>query len=548
MDGLDDFVGVTTPLNPKGWLKVFGNSFSNYKKDAIIVFLSGIFALVLEMASFAVLLLGLKLFAEGGSVSLLGITLETPMPPRMMAYGLIIFVVLRLIASTVLYYSQVVIAKVRAESFRDYIERAIRHIQKYPDHEYIRSLGLKGSSRVLRRECRYASRTITDALQLPRHIFTLIILLALGLWAFPIAVALIVLIMVLSYPFHRKLGKWGVKVMENVLDYGAEKSKYDRQVIGTVLRSPFSTQDEGAVDDIPLKHSRSPIVSKFLLAYENRVKLPPRSQLITNLSFLLIFMIIGGIALLQYQVGEVDVVLLTALLIGIRLASAAVVQAFTSITVIASYSPLISDFLDFLDTTPKVPLKDSLEIVGGKFLSHKACIICPNEFDVAHAKEISNFWLKPVRDNIFIHGKYDELPLDFDGSSIKNALQADGAWEQMSDPMKDRIKQSIENFSAASEASASLIAAWYNSERNWKTNVFWDARSFGQLIPDDQKLVEQWLRNRRLAIYYANVPKSVPELEGLGVWLLQPSKLQRLCRADGFREKRNEIISLVNSL
>ena len=547
MEPTEHFVGATTPLNPRGWLKVFHSSVLNYKKDAAVIFFSGIFSVILEMGSFGILLLGLKLFAEGEGVSVFSYTIETPISPKVMAYGLMIFIILRLLSAFVLYYSQTVIAKVRARSFRDYIERAVRHIQKYPDHEYVRSNGLKGSSRVLRRECRYASRTITDALQLPRPIFTLIILVALGLWFFPIAVGLIVLIMVISYPFHRKLGSWGVRVMENVLDYGAEKSRYDKQVISTVLRSPFSTQDEGAVHDIPSDHANSPVVSKFLLAYENRVKLPPRSQLITNLSFLLIFAIIGGIALMQYLDGELDIVLLTALLIGIRLASGAVVQAFTSVTVIASYSPLISDFLEFLDTTPKAPLKDSLAITGGKFLSHKACIICPNDFDIAHAKEISNFWMQPVRDNIFIHGKYEELPPNFESASILRALGPHGAWEALSDSVKDRIKISLENFNMANEATASLIAVWYNSERNWKTNVFWDARSFGQLSPNDQKLIDQWLRNRRLAIYFANIPKVVPELDGLGIWLLQNGILQRLCRADAYKETRHGIIHLLDS-
>jgi len=532
----DDFNGAAVTLHPKGWLRSFSIAFRDYKGTAIVLFLLGLCATFLDVISFGVILAALELFKPNGEINILNHTISGPLNQALIIKGVLIFGFLRLLTSLAYFYSQILTAKARRRTFRDFIAEAMVRIKSQPDHTYVKSVTTRELSRILRRECRYASRAITDTLLLPRPVLIIVIMTIIGLIYQPIIFLSLAAILTISLPFHAFVARWGTRVMENLLTTGANKSKKDKDVIDDLLRSPFAANlnEKGGREN----HADSLEVSKFLDAYENRAKLIPASQLVSSMTFLAIFMFLGAVILSRFTAGTLDIVAITAILIGIRFASSAILDIASNITVIASYSPLISDFLDFLRNDKYISEPDEISLIGASYISNRTCLISPKQVTIVRANQISKLWRKPIRDNHFIHGRFSEW-LEFSEAEVMRAFE--WSWKDLSPNLRAQIETAIDDISNATEPAAALIAAWLNTQDSRSKNIFWDSRSFSQISSADRIIVMNWLKKIRLVVHYGGMPRNVPLIDGLIVWVEKDDTFYKIGNATEFKNNRESI-------
>jgi len=542
MDFDDDFDGAAVTLHPRGWLRSFSIAFKDYPMIATALFALGVIATALDVISFGVILAGLELFKADGEVSLFGVRLSGPLTQPLIIKGILIFGALRLLTSLTYYYAMVLAAKTRRITFRDFIAEAMTRIKSVPHHPYVQDVTPRELSRSLRRECRYASRAITDALLLPRPIVIIIVMILLGLIYQPMILLSLSLILLVSLPFHALVARWGTKVMGNLLSTGATKSQKDKEVIDDLLRSPFAANLHGK--SAAEKHADGPEVSAFLRAYESRAKLTPSSQLVSSLTFLAIFMALGAIVLTQFAKGDVDLVVITAIIIAIRFASSAILDIASNVTVIASYSPLISDFLDFLRNENREAASTVLTLEGAPFLSNRTCLITDRQVTISRAEDISKLWRKPLRDNHFIHGRFAEWP-EFTEEDVMRAFE--WSWKDMSQNLRAQIETAIDDIGGATEPAAALIATWLNTQDSRAKNIFWDSRSFSQITGADRIVIMNWLKKIRLVVHYAAVPRGVPIVDGMIVWAERDNTLYKLGSPTAFKDCRGAIISFMSN-
>ena len=540
MDFDDDFDGSAVTLHPKGWLRSFSIAFKDYPKTGFALFALGVFATALDVISFGVILAGLELFKADGQVNWFGVTLSGPITQPLIIKGIVIFGVLRLFTSLAYYSSMRLAAKTRRRTFRNFIAEAMTRIKSNPDHPYVQSVTTRELSRTLRRECRYASRAITDALLLPRPVIIIAVMTIVGLIYQPVIFFSLAVILLISLPFHMFVARWGTKVMGDLLTTGAAKSQKDKDVIDDLLRSPFADRLHGQTAG--QKHANSPEVSAFLKAYESRATLTPASQLVSSLTFLAIFMVLGAIIVSQYSKNEFDFVMITAIIIAIRFASSAILDIASNITVIASYSPLISDFLDFLrnDNREIEPIELLLE--GAPFLSNKICLISNRQVTISHANEISKLWRKPIRDNHFIHGRFTEWP-EFARADVMRGFE--WSWKDMSPNLRTQIETAIDDISLATEPAAAIIATWLKTQESRAKNIFWDSRSFSQITGPDRLVIMNWLKKIRLVVHYASVPRGVPIIDDMVIWAERDNTFYKLGSPTAFKTCRDAIIAFM---
>ena len=540
MDFDDDFDGAAVTLHPRGWLRSFSIAFKDYPKTAVALFTLGVIATALDVISFGVILAGLELFKADGEVKLFGLTISGPLTQPLIVKGVLIFGALRLLTSLAYYYGMVLAAKTRRRTFRDFIAEAMSRIKSMPNHPYVQGVTTRELSRSLRRECRYASRAITDALLLPRPVLIIIVMTIAGLIYQPIIFLSLSVILLVSLPFHALVARWGTKVMEDLLTTGAVKSQKDKDVIDDLLRSPFADSLNGTTAG--QKHADSPEVSAFLKAYESRATLTPASQFVSSLTFLAIFMVLGAIILSQYSKNELDLVIITAIIIAIRFASSAILDIASNITVIASYSPLISDFLDFLRNDNHETVPEKLLLEGAPFLSNKTCLISNRQVTISRADSISRLWRKPLRDNHFIHGRFTEWR-EFTEEDVIRAFE--WSWKDMSVNLRAQIEAAIDDIGAATEPAAALMATWLNTQESRAKNIFWDSRSFSQITGADRVIIMKWLKKIRLVVHYESVPRGVPIIDDMVIWAERDNTFYKLGSPTAFKACRDAITAFM---
>lgn len=540
MDFDDDFDSTAVTLHPKGWLRSFSIAFKDYPKTAFTLFALGVIATGLDFISFGVILAGLELFKADGEIILFGVTLSGPITQTLIIKGILIFGILRLLTSLAYYCSMRLAAKTRRRTFRDFIAEAMTRIKSRPNHPYVQDVTTRELSRTLRRECRYASRAITDALLLPRPVLIIAVMTIVGLVYQPLLFLSLAVILLISLPFHALVARWGTRVMGDLLTTGAAKSQKDKDVIDDLLRSPFADSLDGKTAG--QKHADSPEVSAFLKAYESRATLTPVSQLVSSLTFLSIFMVLGAIVLSQFSKNELDLVMITAIIIAIRFASSAILDIASNITVIASYSPLISDFLDFLRNDSHENNLAELSLQGAPFLSNKTCLISSRQVTISRANEISKLWRKPLRNNHFIHGRFAEWP-EFTRADVMRGFE--WSWKDMSQNLRAQIEASIDDISLATEPAAAIIATWLNTQESRAKNIFWDSRSFSQITGPDRIVIMNWLKKIRLVVHYASVPRGVPMIDGMIVWAERDGIFYKLGNPIAFKACREAIQSFM---
>jgi len=528
-----------------GWGRVFKLGVFGYPILTFILFLTGLISTILEIASFGVLVIGIKLLGDNSVIDFFGYQLAGPLSVDQIITGLIIFTALQFLSITGIYGLAFITARIRRNTFKDLIETSLNKFVSNPDHPFLIKLGLRGLPRILRRETRYASRSISSAMQLPMPVLTLAIIVITGIYLYPIPVGIALTLLLVSLPFHYLMSKWGSNMMSKMLNTGSIKSRLDKEVIEKLFSSPFQNKEK-SVKSMGYTHANSTPVKDFLEAYVSRVKLGPISQIITKVTFVAIFCSVGIILLRQYINEEIDLASITILIFGARLFNTSFATMAQSVTVIASYHPLTSDFLEFIYGDAEKSLKYDYNIDNHeKYLPNRTILIANIEPNWHAAQQISLLWRKPKRPLQIITGRYGNLPKNIDPLSVQEALNT--IWSGLSKNVKNKIGYALDRGANASEEALALIALWYTSLEQPKSNIVWDSRSFTRLAIPDRDLIINWIRNRRLIVYYVNPPKGVPLLEQFSVWVMIEQNFKRICEPKQYREKQAEIVTLLNN-
>jgi hypothetical protein len=527
-----------------GWRRIFRIAFWEYPWQSINVFLTGIVATALDMAAFGVIVLAVGYLSGDGNLAISGFEIANVETKIGLLYFVGVFGVLKLSGSLMSYLNMVLVANYRVITFKDVIRKTVAQIRNHPQHHYVRKYGIKKLPRVLRRETRYTSRAISDAFQLPRHTLIVIALLIIGFIYFPIPISIVLVIMALSLPLHMLASRWGARTMNDLIASGMIKAAYDRRVVMRILKSPFPAE-ASFNENVENEHVDRPHVMHFLNAYGRRSKLTPVSQLISNLTFLCIFVILATILLGDLIDGAHTASSVIALVFGIRFLATSFGVVAQIITNTASYSPLVSELLDFLYKPPVLSSEVPYIVSDARAFSKRVFLIGRQEIDINFATKLQTLWKDETKPVAMLHNDISILPQDRRSEVLEGALVND--WKKLSVPLKQNIADAFDSKGSKYLVANHLILLWLASQENPKSSVLWESKGFLKLIQSDRDVILSWLRNRKVIIYFTGIPKRVPGINRYMVWVLNDNNMISLGRATdflNFRDRAKELFEL----
>ena len=519
-----------------GWRRIFRIAFWEYPWQSIIVFLTGVIATVLDMAAFGVIVLAVSYLSGDGAVNVAGFEFSSPETKIGLLYFVGAFGVLKLAGSLMSYLNMVLVANYRVVTFKDVIRKTVAQIRNHPQHYYVKKYGIKRLPRILRRETRYTSRAISDAFQLPRHVLIVIALLIIGFVYFPLPISIVLVIMALSLPLHMLASRWGARTMNDLIASGMMKAAYDRRVVLRILKSPFPA-DANFNENIENEHVDNPHVMHFLNSYGRRSKLTPVSQLVSNLTFLCIFVILAIILLGDLMDGTHTASSVIALVFGIRFLATSFGVVAQIITNTASYSPLVSELLDFLYKPPVLSGDMPYIVSDGQAFSKRVFLIGRQEIDINFATKLRTLWKDEIKPVAMLHNDISILRQDRRAELLEDALLND--WVRLSKPLKQDITDAFDNQGSKYLVANHLILLWLATKENPKSSVLWESKGFLKLAKSDRDVILSWLRNRKVIIYFTGIPKRLPGIHKYMVWILNDNNMIPLGRATDFIKDRD---------
>jgi|GEM_PF-4358658 len=525
-----------------GWWRAFKIGYQKYPLAAILIFLTGLAAIVLELAAYGVIALGIELYQSQESRVFLGYEFAFPFSRQTLLIGTLVFTISMFSSALVSFVNGWLLARYRRITFYDTIRDLVNRLDESNQHPFVNEYGIRGVSRSLRREARYVGRAITDALTLPTPFIVIAIVGVLAIWKYPTVALIVILIVAISSPFHFLTGKWGAAMMEKLINSGLGRGQADKEIVETILQSPYRDNNDDSVD-FGKQHADRPEVQKFLRYYEMRVRLMPISGLISRLSFLAIFIALGlyiGLALMQGKLTSSDVLIL---FVGVRFSGAALSQLASIITLVASYSPMISAPLDFLydeklnDQGASIPpIKMSSDRAPGKQ------IILISDLPVTWPS-VQNFaknWPAANGDIQLISSNYTQLPSYLDRQELATRVRK--AMRGISKEELREIISTIETPEKGKPQAKAIIALAELAPRRTDKTLFIPAKSIATLAKDDLAIVLSHLEQRPTAIIHGGVPKRLPRQDGYEVWTLQNNVLTYFCKASEFADTRDKIV------
>ena len=526
-----------------GWKRIFKIAFKDNPLPAFLIFSTGVFATLLEMAAFGVIIFAINNLTSGDATFIERFELNLEKGSPIIFYTILAFAALKLSATMIFYGNAVLVAKYRRDLFVSMARKTVAMIRDFPNHPYVKKYGIKYLPRVLRREARYTSRAVSDAFQLPRHLIIVSVLFMLGLVYLPIPIIVTALIVLGSLPFHIIVSRWGAHTMDDLIDSGIRKGITDRQIIKRILKSPF-IHDKEFNAEIENEYVQDKSAKRFFNAYGNRAKLTPRSQLVSSLTFLCIFIALGIILFNGLISGAYSVATVTALVIALRFISASVMAIAQIITNIASYSPLISELLDFLYANPGKWTDRELTVIGEKF-SKRVILITKSEIDIHLGSKLNKLWGETARPMNLLADNSSVLIEGSDINGIGEFLETE--WSGLSDALKTSIMDAASGANQNNVSANQLILLWLATKSNPKSSILWEARGFNGLGIADRHFILNWTGNRKTVICFPNIPKSLPDYSKYVVWLLIDDTLFKMCRAGNFQNQKSQIADIYNS-
>lgn len=505
-----------------GWRKAFRLAISRYKGAGIVLFATGFSGTILEVIAYGSLLSAISTLESGsdGPIPFMPAGLLSGVPEVGIVGIASAFLLLMLFSALLYYFNGRLVARYRRESFRDMIKRTIVQIDRFPDAEYVTTLGTRGLGRALRRECRYVSRAVTDILTLPRQAVTLLAIVVLGARYYPIVVAIAVAIASLSLPFHIAVGRWGSQTMAKLIRKGAAKSEADRRVIET-LRFPTNfTNDAQNSEKLAADHADGDVVSGFLDTYRDRMLLSPISQFVSRMMAFLIVTGVGFYIGVRWESGSFTLAEIVLVIIAFRMAATSLSSLIQGVVVVASYSPIINGILDFLylDKRPHQSKLGpaALKTEDGKPLPKRFFWIGGSELNQSIVRRINALWVEDDADVFVIAGSASAAPhlRPIDMSALENWLQGYGA--AFSPELKAQLQSAASGTEGATDAGRAMLAYWQCAAHKTPfVHLFWDSKSFMNLAQGDRSLLLGMLGDHRLCVFHVSTPKRLsPMLDG----------------------------------
>lgn len=540
--------GYLTSVGGYGWRHVFLHTIRRYPLQLLSLFVTGVSAMALELVGFGLVILSVSALEREPGTQPSGLEKYVQFEGGSLVLVVVLFVS-AMAASAILHFlNGWLTAYYRRKTFEDVMADTVETLRDRPDDAFVYESGIRGLSRVLRRDCRYLSRSITDAMKLPVPFLILVSTVIAGLMFFPYFSLVVLGLLALMLPFHILVGFWGGKVTDQLLKSASAKSAADQSVIDAVFLSPYAgTQEDEHAGSLGRAHSESEKVQPFLRAYEKRIRTIPASLLISRITFLVVLLILGVLGAKAYQAGSISLSEILTFLVGLRLAMTSMSELAAGVTNIISFSPLISGLADFLNSSRKhhegLP---TLTLVSeppnqnsGLFLISDA----PFSWEVASS--ITARISGPGRDVQIITGDYGNLPPHMKLAHIKRRLGP--AWNALSNSLRDKIRKVCFDKSSTDEVGKSASALIDLCSPDQEVDLYWSSSTFSALSAEDRAQLLAWLSTTRLIVVYPKVPKRVPRLKNFGVWTLQSQKIQLHCAAEDFDKNRDTILKFVET-
>lgn len=525
-----------------GWRHVFPHTAKTYPGALLLLFVTSVLAMALEIAGFSIVIFNISALEQAPITMPFGMEKLVPLISDAPAITIAVFVTAMAASALLHFLNGCLLAHYRRTSFEDVMTATINNLSKRPDDQFVFETGLRALPRILRRDCRYLSRSITAAMRLPAPLAILLSASVAGAIHYPYFTLIVVCILAVILPLHLLIGFWGGKVTDQLLKAGAAKSRADQKVIDSIFLSPYASAaaDDGK-EDVGRAHATSPIVQPFLRAYEKRIRTVPASMLLSRLSFLTVILFLGIFAARAYTLGNLSVAQILVFFIGLRFSMTALSELAAEVTNIISYSPLMSTLSNFLNGAQKpdsalftctldgdVPTSEShLHLVSSM----------PLLKDVASA--ITSAISTSERPVQIVSGDYESLPDHMKIAHIKRKLGP--LWEELSTQMRDSLRavsSQKENVNPPAKSISALIDICDPEE---PLDLYWPSASYNSIEPSDRNVLQTWLKNTRIIVVHTALPKRIPRNANGQVWTLQTHDLKYHCSANEFAAKRSEI-------
>jgi len=339
----------------KAWGHVASEAYRRGWARALSMLALALLNTATQLMTIAIILGVVQSLSSDGVVEFFGHQFLIPMNRDSLYWAVAAVIGSLLLAAVIQYAVGLLKAHYRRAYFAQAIRRLLSALDRMCKNGSATGFHPKFFGRMMRRECRYVSRSYVEALGIIPPTVTFAGIFVFAALNFPTYAGLLAFVLVLSAPMHLWLTTWGAGVSRNLLRSGQRKARADQAMIARMTSHPYA-QDFSEADFEA--HVVSPDVAGFLDAYKNRMRIGILSQLASALAGVLMLTVVIIVFVEGYLrqtldlSGAVFVVLALRMLLG---SAAAVAQGFA---MVGSYQPFMESLLKVFEndgraTTPR---------------------------------------------------------------------------------------------------------------------------------------------------------------------------------------------------
>lgn len=522
------------------------------RRVLIVLAISSVSAFV-QVAAFALLLSIAEMISQGGP-------LQTPFGTKVEAtreaigLGVVAVGLSLLIAALAKFCLTWITANYRKRFFGELISKLLFKLKELRAEGAPIAADDRTLARMMKRECRYLSRSYVTALQALSPLVILLAVLVFSLFENPAITSVVILGIALAAPLHLKLTSWGAGVSDELMMASREKAQADQAIVDSIVRAPnFSRRSPEEL----VAYTSSPAVDGFLEAYRNRMRVGALSQFLSSGVGVIVM---GAVLLLfaeGYLRGFLDLTDAVFLLVLFRLLLTNAASLAQSLTLIGSYEPFVRGLLEVLSHEPARVHQRRRKTPPA---SQHCIVLSPSRLSVFEANRlVRELWRRPPPSTVpFVTGDY--------GLSSKNPKEALGV------PAGTGIAQILGTTLGLSDDETEKLSAFLSRETvepdDWlelpdsmKFSLAFQAacrRPLGIIVVDGPgfNLLSPSLRRglletagaRRLVLVFPSVPKRVGLAGDTEIFIAEPDELRAVGTLKGLTAQRDELQAQLKQL
>ena len=534
------------------WLHVAREAYFNSRGKALIVLVVSLLNTLSQLLAVSVVVGVAQALSRDGAVSLFGLELQINISEGN-AYLAVLAVVASLAAAT-LFQTLIALltARYRREFFADSIRLLLSRLKTLSNTGSDTPMQTRLLARLLRRECRYLSRSYVAALSIIPSIMTFIGIAAFAVWNFPNYALWLAVALAATAPVHLGLTIWGANVSDDLVVNAQRKAKADEKILTSITASsPYAQIDDSLIED----HVVQPEVADFLNTYQNRMRFGAYSMLISSLTGTIVLGVVIFLFVRSYLQGSFDAAGAVFVIIAMRLLVTTAGVIATGLSLIGSYQPFVQELLAVLGLKAAAPAPRTVtETTQGSVV----LVFDPNPLSIFNAWRV-HMDFRPTKKSLKPSLVLHEYPFSNASPRENLGLQRDDDAEDVFEwlpTMTEQNRQALRSFLdrdavdaaawAALPAGVKAACAMKYAIENGNASIVVAQAALQSLTLDERNTVLSNARRQLVVIMCQSAPKRALFSADAAMYAAQGSALEYIGDMSQLAQHQTRITELLD--